>query len=113
MPAGDGSNARVARNEAAYRDLNEAIAGGGVDPRRPGGRLMLLCECGHPSCTRSMNVRVSDYESVRADPRRFLVLPEHEIPAAECVLEDLGGVLVIQKRDDTAPIVEARDPRSD
>lgn len=107
-----GRNARIARNEASYRELNEDIAAGGVDHRRGGDRLMLVCECGNEDCTRSMNVRTGDYEAVRANPRRFLVLSGHEIGGAERVVEDFGGLVVTEKHEDTADIVEARDPRS-
>ena len=96
-----GRKERIARNEAAYRDLNEAI---GTGPGR--GALQLLCECGREDCTGPIYVAPDDYSVVRASPRRFLVLPGHEILEAERVVEERPGYRVVEKPDDVAHIVD-------
>ena len=97
---------RIARNEASYREMNEAIrAGQTSDP------LMLLCECGEERCTLPLYIPAARYEAVREHPRRFLVLEDHEIPDAETVVERHGGWLVVEKDESVAEVVEARDPR--
>lgn len=99
---------RIARNEAAYRELNEAIEAGST----PARRFDLLCECGHVRCTKPLRVTAEQYEAVRANPRRFLVLPRHEMEEAEHVVEDHGAYRVVEKPEDVAHIVEGRDPRA-
>jgi hypothetical protein len=55
---------------------------------------------------------VREYERVRADPHRFLLAPEHDIPEAEKVVETYEGYLVVEKRGDAARVAEETDPRS-
>ena len=93
---------RVARNEAAYRELNAALEGGRA------ATMPLLCECGHEECTGPLFATPTEYEAVRAYPRRFLVLPGHEIPEAEWIVEERPQFTIIEKREDTAEIVEGR-----
>ena len=91
---------RVAENEANVRDLNERF---GV------GRF--ICECGNEDCREVLSLPLDIYNSVRADARRFIVAPGHEIPETEDVVVRKDEFFVVRKRDDTAHIVEARDPR--
>ena len=95
-------NERIARNEASYRELNEAIHSGSPAARR----FQLICECGHPECTAPLNISADEYAAVRAHPRRFLVLAGHEIADAEEVVDRQPGYFVIQKPTDVAHIVD-------
>ena len=107
---GDASRDRIARNEASYRELNEAIAG----PEELAGEpLMLLCECGDENCTQALHIPAAEYHAVRANPRRFIVLEGHEIPDVERVVERRPGWLVVEKPEDVAHVVDRRDPRGD
>jgi hypothetical protein len=102
---------RVARNEAIFRDVNEAISGG----RWPGDEDALIafrCECGRLGCNRMLRLAAGDYERIRANPRRFLVALEHDIPEAETVVEAHEHYLVLEKRDEAARVAEESDPRS-
>ena len=91
---------QVAHNEANVRDLNERF---GV------GRF--VCECGTAECNEVLSLPMDIYNSVRADPRRFIVTPGHEIPETEDVVVRKDDFFVVRKRDDTAHVVEERDPR--
>ena len=104
---GDERRDCIARNEASYREMNEAIAAG-----QTGDPLMLVCECGDKECTMALHVPVAEYEAVRKHPRRFLVLEDHEIPDAERVVERHRSWIVVEKPADVAAITEGRDPRS-
>src|SRR5438270_6445411 len=71
---------RIARNEAAYRQVNEAIEAGRTaaavqdDTPRP-----FACECGQLGCNQLVELTIVEYESVRAGPRRFLMVEGHQI----------------------------------
>ncbi|MDP8944280.1 MAG: hypothetical protein M3N16_09210 [Actinomycetota bacterium] len=104
----DARRDRIARNEASYRELNEAIAS---REQPAAGPLMLLCECGYENCTQALHIPVADYEAVRANSRHFLVLEGHEIDDVERVVERRPGWLVVEKPEDAAHIVDPRDPR--
>ena len=91
---------RIARNQSRFREINERF-----------GSAIFSCECGDLGCTTRMSVPRPVYESVRADPRRFLVKPDHRVPEAEELVVARDEWAVVRKRDDVAEIVEERDPR--
>ena len=77
----------------ALREVNEQIrrlsAGWGVE------ELNLVCECERPGCFATLRISSSEYERVRADPERFLVLAGHE-PSPGAVVEVSPGYVVVQ-----------------
>ena len=99
---------RVAMNEATFRKVNEGMKDG-----QDGSDLMsFVCECGRLHCTRIIRLTRPEYESVRADPRRFAVVEGHEILEAEEIVERHERYLVVEKRSaPEAEIVEHTDPR--
>jgi hypothetical protein len=100
----------VAANEVLAREVNEAIERGqwpGEEDRRTAYR----CECARPGCNQLIELTPCEYEQVRAYPRRFLVLPGHEEPKVETVIEARPGYLIVAKRGEASAIAEATDPR--
>ena len=102
---------RIARNEVAFRKVNEAIEAGRTedDERR---RLPFLCECGAIGCNQLIDVTVAEYEDVRSNPRRFFIVPGHEEPEVESVVGGTDRFNVVEKHEEEADIPEATDPRS-
>jgi hypothetical protein len=100
----------VARNEATFRDVNEALARGhwpGEDEP-----TAYRCECGRLGCSRMIELRPADYERIREHPRRFLIAPDHEISEVETVVETHTSYVVVEKRDEAGRVTEATDPRA-
>ena len=101
---------RIARNEVAYRDVNEAIrAGRAADASRP---RAFVCECGQLGCNELVELTVAEYEAVRAEPRRFFMVDGHEIPDVESVVERHERFIVAAKDEEEASIAEETDPRA-
>ena len=99
---------RVAVNEATFRRVNEGMEVG----QDPAGLLTFVCECGRMGCSRLIQLTREEYESVRANPRRFAILDGHEILEAEAIVERHDRYLVVEKAGDPeAEIVEYTDPR--
>ena len=95
-------------NEAAFRKVNEGMEVG-QDPR---GLLTFICECGRMGCTQLIELTRAEYEGVRANPRRFAILPGHEIDDVEQLVERHDRYLVVEKAGDVeAEVVEQTDPR--
>lgn len=97
---------RLAQNEALFREVNErlrevsqltGIAEGGLD---------VVCECGDEACVARIPISLRDYAQVRAHPRRFVVLPGHEL-GVEHVVEDRGRYRVVEKDGEAGAIAEA------
>jgi hypothetical protein len=104
--------ARLARNEARFREINERVErdlGPIVDTRDE--LIPFVCECGRPSCTDAVSLSVSEYETVRTDAAQFVVLPGHEIKDVEDVVERTDRYAVVRKYPETWEIVEQTDPR--
>jgi hypothetical protein len=100
---------RVARNEVAAREINEAIG----DDTRPANSFMhLLCGCGLEDCERVLAITRPVYERVRSDPRQFVTLPSPLFSEFEDVVEESDGFLIVAKRGGTHEDIAVRtDPR--
>jgi hypothetical protein len=104
-------NERIAHNESAFRDLNEGLQAS-VHRDGPDGHLAgFVCECGDPDCEALVRLAPATYESIRQDSQLFFLVPGHEAPEAEDVVDEGDGYLVVRKHEDVADIVEQADPR--
>lgn len=101
---------RLGRNEAVFRDVNERIEKG-LWPGEPDGPVAFRCECASLGCNMLIELPINAYERVRADPRHFLVLPGHEIPAIERIVERHAEYVVVEKSGEAAEAARATDPR--
>jgi hypothetical protein len=102
----------VARNEAISREINEGIELS-HSPEVPHDTIRMVCECGRPECDRLLAITVGEYEKVRSDPRRFVVVKDHVVDDVEFVVDQNDRFTVVQKREgEAAEVVEALDPRA-
>lgn len=86
---------RLAANEALFREVNERI-------KELGGRnsfetTSIFCECADDGCTARFEVGGNAYEELRSAAARFAVVPGHENPAIEVVVEGHDAYLVVEK----------------
>ena len=114
----DERKSRRAKNETLFREVNERVeevttglraVGFGEDE---GVLIGFVCECGQEDCSEQLEVRHAQYELVRSDARRFVVLPGHENPDIERVVDRQGHYFVVEKVGEAAEIAVERDPRS-
>ncbi|HEY4451512.1 MAG TPA: hypothetical protein VGN13_07955 [Solirubrobacteraceae bacterium] len=101
---------RIAENEAAFRLVNEAIERGHW-PGTEDEPTAYRCECARLGCNRMVALTPHEYEAIRANPRRFFVLPGHELAEVEDTVAVREGYLVVEKRDQAGEVAEATDPR--
>ena len=101
---------RLAQNEILFRRINERLAGGYGDSLPPA--LELVCECSDRECLKVLSIEAAEYEWLRQNPRHFAVLPGHEAPAVEDVVERHERFVVVEKHAETHEQVEAADPRT-
>jgi hypothetical protein len=106
----DSRSERLAHVEADGRDRNEEIRRGVLD--RPGAEGAFCCECWARDCEMRIVVSIEDYDRIRADPHRFIVVPGHVDPRLEEVPERHARFWVTEKHLETQPLVEARNRRS-
>ncbi len=99
MGDGDPAAERAARNDAAFRSANRAIAEAAEQAEM--AALPLICECATESCTRIIRVAREHYLRARANPRWFLTAPGHESEAEgfATIVEEYDGYVVVEKEE--------------
>jgi hypothetical protein len=103
-------DATMARTEAAFREVNEAIAA--TATRLQADEADFLCECADPSCVHRVTADLADYERVREDPTHFLVALGHDRSRLEHVIERKREYAVVEKAGRAVVrIVRRLDPR--
>ena len=108
---GDEEGARIARNEAVFRIVNEDIED--LATGAEVARFDIVCECGSEGCVEMISVTRAAYEAVRADPERFFVKHGHVFPEVEAVVETQENYLIVDKRaGEPARVAREMDPRS-
>jgi AraC-like DNA-binding protein len=106
----DESERRMAQNEVLFREVNER-----VDDLAEGvaaGHAEYLCECANQLCTFRVPLTPTEYASVRADGKQFVVLPDHWTPEIETLVLRDERYWVVRKTGEAGAYVEATDPRS-
>jgi hypothetical protein len=101
---------RVARNEALFREANEAIERG-LWPGEGRRTVRFRCECAQLDCGQTVELSIDEYEHVRANPKRFVMVPGHQLPEFETVVEERSDYLLVEKRGTAGEDAERRDPR--
>jgi hypothetical protein len=107
---------RLAGNEALFREVNERVAEVAerfVADDTGGSRYDFNCECGDRACAEQIALTMAEYEAVRAEATRFAVVPGHEVPDIERVVERYPTYLVVEKQDaDAEKAARETDPRT-
>jgi hypothetical protein len=92
----DATADKIARNNAAFRKANEAIAVAAAQHGLDDGRVVpFVCECSEASCTKVIRLTLHDYRRVRDNPRWFVHAKGHEATVA-------GAVRLVEEGDDFA-----------
>src|SRR4051794_12811110 len=87
---------RVARAHRAWMGLNEALGEGRA---RASQYFPYICECAGDSCARVIRLTLREYQAVRSHPGQAVVVPGHEVPAVDTVVESHGSrYTVIERR---------------
>lgn len=100
---------RAARNESLFREVNERIE----DLAGNASFSLFICECMNESCDEPVSVTLEEYEYVRSNPNRFIVLRGHEILEVDEIVETCERYVIVAKRGAGRPVAEALDPRGD
>jgi len=102
---------QAAQNQSLFREVNERIE---ELNERFATQMPLtdwICECADETCFQSVSLTVAEYEAIRAHPTRFPVLPGHERPEIETVVEVNERFLVVEKRGRAGEVAVSYDPR--
>ena len=105
------SEERLAKNEILFRAVNERLddLGEAVPWSK---KTEYLCECSDTSCIEVIELAKEQYELARSRPTVFFVVPGHERPELEKVIEEHEHHLLVEKTVAVDSVIES-DPRSD
>jgi hypothetical protein len=70
------------------------------------------CECASLDCMEKISVSSADYERVRQEADKFLIVNGHEIIDVETVVEKNENWSVVRKDPEVKDLVRETDPRS-
>jgi hypothetical protein len=104
--------ARKGENEAWFREVNERLEERAEKLSRTAETFEVVCECAREECTERIAVSFRDYEAVRDDPKRFLVIPGHVDPTCERVVGAREGFQVVEKLGEAGVTAEVENPRA-
>jgi hypothetical protein len=103
---------RKAFNEAMARDTNEMVEQ--IAEKWSGDEPMAFrCECANPDCRETVKLTAEEYETVRSEGTRFVVVAGHVAPDVERVAGYIREYPLVEKTDPEArEIAQETDPRS-
>jgi hypothetical protein len=102
---------RMAKNEAASRDINEKIQEAYQD-EPPANRIDIVCECARMTCDAAIDITLGEYEEVRGDARQFVILPGHFVGDIEWIVVENDRFAVVAKREGVpADVARDENPR--
>ena len=103
----DASTEKIARNNAVFRDANEAIADAASRHGLDDGRLVpFVCECSDRGCTKVIRLTLDDYRRIRDNPRWFAHARGHEasVPGAVRLVDEGADHAVVEKLGDAGDL---------
>jgi hypothetical protein len=104
---------RLGANEALFREVNERVAEVAEQFVAGVTRVDFNCECGNRGCAEQIAMTLGDYEALRTVATHFVVVPGHEVPDIERVVERHPRYLVVEKQDPAAEeVARETDPRA-
>ena len=105
---------RFAANEALFREVNERVVELASQYVATEARPVdFTCECGRRECSETVMMTIVEYEAIRAHATHFGVVPQHEQPEIETVIERHPSYFVVEKREqDAQEVARETDPRA-
>ena len=59
--------------------------------------IAFLCECSHVDCRERVHLEPSVFDRIHKDPDVFILVPGHEIPDVERIVDQMGDFLIVRK----------------
>jgi hypothetical protein len=104
---------RLSVNEALFREVNERVAEVAEQFIAGESPVDFSCECGNRGCAEQIAMTMGDYEALRSEATHFAVVPGHEVPNIERVVERHPNYFVVEKQDpDAEEVARETGPRT-
>jgi hypothetical protein len=97
-------------NESLFRLLNERLERRVADSE-PESTFEIVCECAREDCTLRIPIVIAEYEAVRSEPTRFVVVSGHADLSVEHVVDSSDDYEIVEKLGEAALVAEVENPR--
>ena len=101
---------RAARNEEIFRGVNKRIEEG-AERHQVSGSLPFHCECGASACLETIEIAPGRYAIIMRERYHFVVIPGHEEPRIERVVETDVDFLVVEKIGEAREQIDRDHPQ--
>lgn len=101
---------RAARNEEVFRGVNERIEQG-AEQHQVSDSLPFHCECGARACVDTIEIPPARYAAIVRERYHFVVIPGHEEPQIERVVETGADFLVVEKIGEAREQIDRDHPQ--
>jgi hypothetical protein len=104
------SEKRMMENQVVFRKLNERVQKGidevnqiasedGLEPIDIDGDepLFFYCECSDENCRNRIKLSPNEYNDIHRKKDTFTILPGHQVPQIEDVIEETPDYIVVRK----------------
>ena len=107
-PGSPEQQARAARNQSLFRALNEKLHDVNSALSSITETFVIACECADVGCVKMLDIAPEDYEAVRSDSRRFVVLADHVYADVEKIVGGKDGYVIVEKLELAGEIADRR-----
>ena len=107
----DDRTRRIADNESRFREINERLRADLRSLPLDADPVDFICECGRVDCTQTVKLTLQEYESIRESSVDFFVVPGHQAPDVEDVIDFNDRYARVRKHPESAERVRESDPR--
>jgi hypothetical protein len=90
---------RLKENEEVFKVANERLERVVAEQVGAAQRVPFLCECADEACMGKVDLRLEDYNEVRARPDYYVMLRDHTRSPGEEVVARRDGYDITQKSD--------------
>lgn len=93
---------RMRENEELMEELNRRMEQTLEEIREeqdddPDAPIAFLCECSRLDCRERIHLTPSRFDRIHRDPDVFVLVPGHEIPDIERIVDQEGDYLIVRK----------------
>lgn len=86
--------------------MQQALRFGGIDDEYD-----FMCECSDARCQERLTLTLRDYEHIRAEGTRFVIVPGHVRHELEVVVETSEHHVIVEKDGVAGLLADFADPR--
>lgn len=101
---------RAARNEEVFRDVNEQIEQGG-ELHGVASPMRFHCECDRETCFEQVELRPDEYRQVVEHRYCFVIIPGHDDPRVERLVEEYETYCVVEKIGEARRALDEKHPQ--